>query len=126
MNVNPVARFTFWLVVTLLAFVAFTEVAFAQDDEFRLGKPAVAGVSVCLTQEEAVAILITEKEKGKEEADAMFLASEKCANLPLEFMPHKVVATVRTARGLARVVEITSGEKTAYWLTYRDLGFKEV
>jgi len=121
MNVNPVARFIFWLVFLSLAFIGV-----AVADEFRLNKPAVAGVSVCLSQEEAVAILTAERDQGKEEADAMFLASDQCANLPLEFTPKRIVATVKTARGTARVVEILSGEKTAYWITYSNLGFKEV
>lgn len=127
MRINPVARIIFWTFVTILAFVAFTEVAFAQDNrnEFRLNKPAVAGITLCLNQADAIAILETERDEGKEAGEAKFLAFDQCANLPVEFTPKRIVATVKTARGTGRVVEILSGEKTAYWITYSNLGFKE-
>lgn len=124
MNINPWARLLFWFIFIVVC--VFVGSAFAQDNEFRLNKPAVAGITICLTQAEAVAILTTERDEGKAQADAKFLASEGCANLPLEFTPKRIVATVKTERGIARVVEIISGEKTAYWLTYQTLGFKEV
>jgi len=119
MHVNPWARLLFWFIVL----VAFAGTAFAIE----LGKVTAMGITVCLTKEDAVKLLTIEKEQGKEEAEKFFVSSENCANLPVEFTPKRIVETVRTERGLGRVVEILSGEKTAYWVTYRSLrGHKEV
>lgn len=85
---------------------------------FELGQLQVMGISVCLTKEDAVAILMTEKTKGKEAADAMFVASENCANLPLEFTPKRIVFATKTERGVGKVIEVESGAKKVYWITY--------
>ena len=114
----------FWF-VTLLVALAFATAVHAQSNEFRLNKPTVAGITLCLNEADAVAILETERDEGREAGEKKFLASDQCANLPVEFTPKRIVATVKTARGTARVVEIVSGEKTAYWITYSNLGFKE-
>lgn len=121
MHVNPWARLLFWFIVLLV--FAFAGTAFAIE----LGKAQALGITVCLTKEDAVKLLTIEKEQGKEAAEQFFVSSENCANLPIEFTPQRVVTSVRTERGLGRVVEILSGEKTAYWVTYRTLkGHKEV
>ncbi len=106
MHVNPTARIWFW---TLFLAVL------------------VLGISVCLVKEDAVAILEAERDGGIDKANEKFQSLEKCANLPVVFTPKKVVAMVKTARGVGRVVEIQSGGETAYWLTYLiPSGFKEV
>lgn len=115
--INPLARVVFWLLV--LAVSLGSCVALAQGDAIVLGQVYEMGISVCLDKKDAIAVISKE---DKQEADTLFMATEKCTNLPLVFTPHKVVHS----KGEAKVIEIQVGPYTAYWLTFKPvLGYYE-
>lgn len=126
MNVNPIARLIFWIIVTLLGLVAFAEVVYAEP-KIRQGDTVAGDTLYCTTlahAEEMVAAL----QSGDEKVIAEKQSPGVCHFHKTFFIPKKLVSTHKGELVL-NIIEVESGGETFWLITHYGLtlkGHKEI
>jgi hypothetical protein len=103
----------------VLAIASASNPLYAQDLTFTSGEVLNHTLSVCLDKKDALEIADAHKKFGREKANEIWMAKERCGNVPvMGAVVGKVIRSHKTKEGVSSVVEIlTDGKVIGYFLT---------